>query len=802
MLRLKSLRARMVVFLIALLGIVQITAFALVNNANYDAASAKLDEELAVGEKVFARELEQNAENFTQTAGVVAADFAFREAVASGDIATLVSALSNHGARIKAAAMLYVDLDGTVVADTLRSGTPSRPFEFRKLIDRPRGDGQPATIGIVDGNAFQLVAVPVRAPLTIGWVVVCFPIDQALASDLRQLTGLDVSFLVEQDDRWRTLASTLMPDVAVAMTEQLPTDYAAMLATRGLDLPQGQQQMRVVPLDGVTGGRIVAVLQWPLADALAGFRTLRTTLIALGCFSLLLSILGSVLIALGITRPIDRLLAAVRRIQQGDYSIPIRMPRADEIGVLADGLEHMRAGIAEREHRILKLAYEDPLTQLPNRSQFGERLQQCMAGARTRQQPLAVLVMGLDRFKYVNDTLGYGVGDHVLREVALRLRQLLERADCVARLGGDEFAVLLPGHDRAQVTALSEAIVSALERPFFFDNQPLDVSASIGISLFPDHAHSAEELVRHADIAMYIAKRNRTGFALYDSSYDTSQQQHLSLLSELRHAVEHGELRLYYQPKVHLGSALVVAAEAQIRWAHPTRGMVPPVQFIPFAEQTGYIRVLTQWVLQEAIRQCGAWRNSGLDIQVSVNLSTRDLMHRDLPDHVAALLREHEVPPQSLCLEITESSFMEDPANAQKVLDRLADLGVSLSIDDYGTGYSSLSYLMKLPVNELKIDRSFVARISENGDLATIVRSTIELGHSLGLKVVAEGVEDPQGYALLRTLGCDSAQGYFMSPPLPAEAFRNWADTTVMRRRSPEFKAAPSAAGTDQERVA
>jgi EAL domain-containing protein (putative c-di-GMP-specific phosphodiesterase class I) len=249
----------------------------------------------------------------------------------------------------------------------------------------------------------------------------------------------------------------------------------------------------------------------------------------------------------------------------------------------------------------------------------------------------------------------------------------------------------------------------------------------------------------------------------------------------LRHAVEGGELHLVYQPKVTLASAATTAVEALIRWKHPLRGVVPPALFIPFAEHTGYIKVLTGWVLGEAIRQCGAWRRDGLDIHVSVNLSARDLMNRDLPEMIEALLVQHDVPAHRIGLEITESGFMEDPAHAQKVLARLAGMGLQLSIDDYGTGYSSLSYLMKLPVNELKIDRSFVSRMSEDSGLATIVRSTIELGHSLGLKVVAEGVEDPQGFALLRELNCDSAQGYYMSPPLPPEEFRAWLQVDAMK---------------------
>ena len=795
----------MIVFLVALLGAVQVAEFVLTNHASYNAARGKIEDELGVGQKVFARVLRQNAEREAQAAGASASDFAFREAAATGDIATLASALDNQRARIKAQAVLYVDLAGNVIADTMHPGAAPRRFEFEQLIAQARADGEATAIGRIEKQPFQLIAVPVRAPLTIGWIVDCYPVDAALAADLRQLTGLDVSFAVERGGRWELLASTLSPAAASALSEQLPP-YPAALDTRLLQLSQGEQQVRFVALGDAAGEHIVAVLQRPIADAMARFQALRTTLIALGVLSLALSIAGSVMIALGITRPIELLLAAVKRIRQGDYSAAIAMQRDDEIGALAQGLDHMRAGIAEREQRIMKLAYEDPLTQLPNRAQFGEALERGIVLAHSQGQSLAILVMDLDRFKFVNDSLGHGVGDHVLRQVGMRLHALLGSAGCVARLGGDEFALLVPALQSAQVVELAQRILAALERPIIFQDQPLDVGTSIGIALFPEHATDAETLVRNADIAMYVAKRNKIGYTVYDAKFDTSQQEHLSLLGELRHAVEHGELRLYYQPKVSLASSTVHAAEALIRWVHPTKGLVPPGLFIPFAEHTGYIKVLTRWVLAEAIRQCGVWRHDGLQLQVSVNISARDLMNRDLPEAISALLSEHSVPASMVCLEITESGFMEDPAHAQKVLERLASIGLQLSIDDYGTGYSSLSYIMQLPVSELKIDRSFVSHMIDDRDLTTIVRSTIELGHSLGLKVVAEGVEDGRGFALLRELGCDGAQGYFMSPPLPAEAFRRWyegslpapapADAAVAASRSAELDhAAASATG-------
>jgi diguanylate cyclase len=367
--------------------------------------------------------------------------------------------------------------------------------------------------------------------------------------------------------------------------------------------------------------------------------------------------------------------------------------------------------------------------------------------------------MDLDRFKYVNDTLGHGVGDHVLREVAGRLTAVVSSTGCVARLGGDEFAVLLTGAAAAKSVDYAKSIVVALKTPFLYEGQPLDVGTSVGIARFPMHGRDAQTLVRNADIAMYVAKRNKTGLAIYNAYYDTTRQEHLSLLSELRRAVEGSELLLMYQPKVSLRSSNVSAVEALVRWKHPQKGLIHPAHFVPFAEATGYIKVLTHWVLAEVVRQCGEWLTHGLQLQICANISARDLLNRDLPDQIGALLAEHCVPAGLICLEITESGFMEDPEHTHKVLDRLSGMGLRLAIDDYGVGYSSLSYIMKLPVQELKIDRSFIAGMVANPDLSIVVRSTIELGHNLGMKVVAEGVEDGDGWDLLEALGCDDAQG-------------------------------------------
>lgn len=772
--RIRRLRTRIIVFFVALLAVVQLAALVLVNVANTHSAHAKAEADLDVGERVFNRLLQQRAQELGQAARVLAADFAFREAIATGDSKTIFSALDNHGRRIGAAAMLFVGLDGQVAGDTLAPARVPRTFEFPVLLSSVKPGGAPAMIGVLGGRTLQLVAVPVNSPLPIGWVVVGVPIDDELARDLRQLTSLEVSFAIEQGPEvWRGIASTLGNSAEQALIERL-SESPRDRGRQTLHLDQDGQQTRAIPLEAVGDVQVVAVLGRSLSEALASFHGLRTTLVGLVLASLIVSIAGSVLIASNITRPLSQLAEAAGRIEHGDYLTGVPIQRADEVGRLASSLNHMRDAIAEREQRILKLAYRDTLTDLDNRSKFAEQLAAAIGQVDSSRRGVSILVMDLDRFKYVNDTLGHSVGDHVLGEVAKRLVKEVPQAACIARLGGDEFALLLEGFSTAQVAEVARKVNRALEQPILYRGQPLDVGTSIGVAHYPEHGEDAATLVRDADIAMYVAKRNKSGYEIYDRHYDTTQQQHLSLLGELRQAVESHQLRLYYQPKVSLSSANVSAVEALLRWHHPQRGMVSPAEFIPFAEHTGYIKVLTRWVIQEAVRQCAEWLEAGIRIEISVNISARDLMNRDLPDMVSNLLQQYAVPAALLCLEITESGFMEDPAHARNVLDQLSKLGLKLSIDDYGTGYSSLSYIMQLPVQELKIDRSFISRMVTNADISTIVRSTIDLGHNLGLKVVAEGVESKEGWNLLAQLGCDDAQGFYMSPPVDPETLLRW----------------------------
>jgi diguanylate cyclase len=770
----RRLRTRIIVFFVALIGLVQIAAFVLVDSANSTNARQKIESELEFGERIFARLLEQNRDRLSQTARVMAADYGLREAIATNDSATAISALRNHAGRINANMTMLVSLDRDVIADTFAADAGRRQFEFPLLIDRAAQEGSATSIELINGHAYQLVVVPVMAPLPISWIVLGFIVDDQLANELRQLTALEVSFLeyAKVGERWRVLASTLDAEEA-ALTTQLPAlPQAAQVHLIGEG--SGQQQVRVIALDHQGDVHLAAVLQRSVAQAVAAFDRLGNTLLALSAATLVLSIIGSFLIALSITRPISELSRAAEKIQRGEYDEAVESTSKDEIGVLATSLNHMREGIAAREEQILRLAYRDTLTELPNRALFNKLLMQAIQSAANTGHVVTVLVMNLDRFRLVNESLGFSVGDHMLKEVGKRLSSVARTGDVVARLGGDEFAMFIENLAPEEAVRCAQKILRALEKPIVYDEQPMDVGASIGLAHFPQHAANAAALLRNADIAMYVAKRNKSGYAVYDQQSASNHERHLSLLSDIRGAIERSELRVFYQPRISLSSSAAAAVEALIRWQHPTRGLIPPSEFVPFAEQTGYIRLITRWVLEESIKQFGRWREKGIDLRISVNISVRDLMNRELPDLVDDLLRRYAMPADMLCLEITESGFMEDPAHAQRVLERLHDLGVHLSIDDYGTGYSSLSYVSRLPVKELKIDRSFVKDMMNDETTSMIVRSTIDLGHSLGLKVVAEGVEDEASYRHLAQLGCDHAQGYFMSKPVPAAELEVW----------------------------
>ncbi len=429
------------------------------------------------------------------------------------------------------------------------------------------------------------------------------------------------------------------------------------------------------------------------------------------------------------------------------------------------------------QRRAERQALHDGLTGLPNRTLLRDRTGQAIRAADRELAPAALALIDLDRFKEVNDTLGHHYGDQLLVQVGERLRTTLRQVDTVARLGGDEFAVLLPRIATGEgAVTVAEKLRAALEEPFVLEGLSLDVEASIGLALYPDHGNTPDELLQHADIAMYVAKETHAGFVLFDSTLDQHSPRRLALLGELRRAIERGQLVLHYQPKVNAHTGAVLGVEALVRWQHPEHGLIPPGEFIPPAERTGLIGPLTHYVLDAALRQCHLWRQDGHELAVAVNVSARRLLDLAFPDEVAGLLATWDVPARLLLVEITESTIMADPAHALQILGRLNAMGVQLAIDDFGTGYSSMAYLKTLPMDELKIDRSFVSQMTSNTRDAVIVRSTVDLGRNLDLRVVAEGVEDRTTWQELDALGCDAIQGYYVSRPVPPDDLITWLE--------------------------
>ena len=432
--------------------------------------------------------------------------------------------------------------------------------------------------------------------------------------------------------------------------------------------------------------------------------------------------------------------------------------------------------LASANRQLEIQATHDALTGLPNRSLLWTRIQQVPPSAQRESHSAALLILNLDRFKEINDTFGHQLGDQLLRQVGERLCQSVEPAVTVSRIGGDEFAVFLPTADETAALQVVMQLQTALEEPFLVGEHPLQIEASTGIALYPEHGNDPVTLCQHADVAMYHAKQSPQRCAFYDARQDLSSPRHLALLGDLRHAIANGELRLYYQPKADLHTGLVKGVEALVRWQHPTQGLLAPDQFLPLAEQTGLITPLTRWVVESALRQCRAWLDAGRELRVAVNLSVRNLHDASLPDTIAGLLAQYRVPPRLLCCEITESAIMADNEHTVRVLNDLVALGVSIAIDDYGTGYASLSYLKRLPADELKIDRAFVQHLTSDRVDQAIVRSTVSMAHSLGIQVVAEGVEDQATWNVLASLTCDIAQGYYLSRPLTSPDLVCWLD--------------------------
>jgi len=491
-------------------------------------------------------------------------------------------------------------------------------------------------------------------------------------------------------------------------------------------------------------------------------------------WSLTVIVIGFIIfIALFLSRhlltPIEHFALNLKLESQGKSTEKIKHINTTEMKNFMTAFNEMQYQVHSRQLALEHMAMHDALTSLPNRALLIDRLNHAIINAQRNESYISLLLLDLDRFKEINDTLGHAAGDILLCSVADRLKDCLRDSDTVARLGGDEFAILLPNTSASAISKITEKIIASLENVYHIEEHNLYVGMSIGVANYPEHGEESSSLIQHADIAMYQSKRTNTNITTYDPDKDVHNIEQLSLLTDLKTALVNSEMLLHYQPISSLPSMKIIGFEALIRWQHPVYGMVAPDDFIPIAEQTGIIKNISRWVIKQAVAQCKIWHNLGKDIYVTVNLSVWDLQDPSLETYIKSILSEYKLSARYLVLEITESAMMSDAERAREVLTRLNNMGLSIAIDDYGTGFSSLAYLKKLPVDTLKIDKSFVTDMDTDSNDETIVRSTIELAHNLGLQIIAEGVESNKIKDLLLELKCDKIQGYLISKPLATE---------------------------------
>jgi len=750
----RSFRNRLLALIIGLAALTQTVTLIAVLARTRDDVGARAEEQLRSGGSVVQQLIRFRANELGGAVAVLAADFGLHEAVASGDGATMLSAARNHAGRIGADLVLLTDAQGGVLASWPKGLSPQDAQLLRRVVGGESAAPNRAHFILLGGKAYQLILAPMRAPVTIGWAAMGFAVDDALASSIRDLVGVDVSFLSVGPDGTRRIATAPPRNEAVGGESYLTFSE---------------------PLDAASGS-FVLKLQKPMSEVLAPYRQVRDALLLIGGLALVLATFVALLLGRGATRPLADLVRAARRIQAGAYDTAVDASGAEEFRSLAATFNAMQRDIAEREARISHDAYHDPLTGLENRASAERSLDALLA--ESPRVLCALIVLDVRNVREINASLGHHVGDDALREVARRLRQNIGPRDLVARLAANQFLVVARDCSPDRAVLLAEQLAGAVRSGFHLPAVSLELHVGVGVCCSPQHGRATSELLRRAQIALEDAEEARARVAIYREGRDGEHRRRLALAGDLRRAIDSDELSLVYQPKVSVATRSVSSFEALVRWTHPELGAISPAEFVPIAERTGSSRRLTSWVLAAAIRQMAEWRRAGTPLEVAVNLSAPDILDPLLGEEIRGTLRASGVEPSRLALEITESAVMRDAPLAARHMQLLRIEGVRFAIDDYGTGYSSLSQLSRLPVDELKIDRSFMMHAHERRDDETIVRSTIELAHSMGLKVVAEGVEDPKGWNLLRRLGCDFAQGYLISRPMPA------ADVVAFVRRA------------------
>jgi len=765
-----TFQTRIAGVLALLLLVVVAAVYFAVKTATNSAVENQAQVQLETGSQVFERLLDLRGRRLQYGLNWLTADLPFRQSVAEGEPTEILAALRRHGTGLTSSEVFVLGLDGKVMVSTLQALTPGQAFPYNDALRQARRSGLQMLIVALDGRPFLLVQQEVVDPTPIALVVMGLPMDEIFASELRSMSNLEVSFLSVQHGQPGELFSTQPEVFQASIASDLQAPYINPEAQ--LNLFHGQRYLsQVLPLGNTAdGGEVRVLLQSPLDHALESFAPLDRQFLAIALVVLLVSLAGALFLARRVSRPLNALVQAAGRIGAGDYRTPVRVRSHDEFGLLAQAFNAMQTGIAVRERQLAHNALHDPLTGLPNRALAMERLGSAISAGR----PVVLLYLGIENYRVINEGYGPEGVEEMLREASRCLLSSLSASDTAARITGSEFLLLLENTEIDRVVALADRLYGLLTEPQRIGGDELRHEVSIGIAAYPADGQQVEELISRAAIARHDAAAFPGYLQIYQQDRDLAHQRQISLIRDLRRAPAEGELYLCYQPKLDLHHGHVSQAEALLRWEHPTLGLVSPAEFIPLAERTGSMGNLTHWVIEEAIRQLAEWEVRGLQVQLSVNISVDDLADDSLALRVTELLAHYGVSARRLIFEITESAIMHNPVQALSVLEQLRGCGISLSVDDFGTGYSSLAQLQRLPVQELKIDQSFIRNLDSTSGDGVIVRSTIEMSHNLGLKVVAEGVEFEPSLKLLKLWKCDTAQGYLISRPLNATAFEMW----------------------------
>jgi len=766
-----SFRGKLFLLAIVPLAVAQlVTLFAVMNTVEKD-VDRRARESLKIGGTVVGEYLSSHSEQLKTSIGVLAADFGLKEAAATQDAETIRSVLRNHSQRVGADIAVLLDLDGNAIASTSASGSIDR-IRLPALLDGDRGVASQHFVEVIGDVAYQVFSVPLRAPTTIGWVVVGFRIDEGVALQIAALTGLDIA-IVSGSDSPSLIASTGIPDQLVANPASLlphanGPETVFLLAGLGTDYIA----LGTPFISGNTG--IQVILLRSLKAAMAPYVDARRGLMLFAALLLASVAAAAAWVSGSIAKPLRILRDAAKQMISGQYNVCVYVPPGDEIGELASSFNAMLTAISEREERIFHQASHDSLTDLPNRNKVIKELSIAIENARSGT--IAVFSIRLARMNEISSTLGHSASDDLINLAARHLRLNLSHADILGHVGTNEFVVVRPGSNLEGALASAEKIESILGAGVTLDRVNIALRTEIGIAIFPEHGRNAAELLRNAMIARSEAQARDEAIATYVSGREDFYVRQLRIVNDLRGAIQKDELRVHYQPRLALPTGTICGAEALVRWQHAEYGWLSPDEFVPAAEEAGTIVHLTRHVMRQAISDCRAWEDSGYALQVSVNISARDLQDEYLPYYVLQLMKEHGLPPQRLTLEVTENSVMQKIQKAITVLECLRDIGVRISMDDFGTGHSSLAQIRNIPLHELKIDKSFVMTLLSDKKNEAIVRTTLQLAHNMSLEVVAEGVEDEETLRYLNAAGCEQAQGYYLSKPVSSADFLAWLE--------------------------